>query len=68
MGAIGDDVSGPCKVQAPIVDVSTGYIGALAVLAALMTRATTGRGLSRREPVRHGGGAPAIGGNLLHRR
>jgi crotonobetainyl-CoA:carnitine CoA-transferase CaiB-like acyl-CoA transferase len=44
MGLIGDDVSGPCKVQAPIVDVSTGYIGALAVLAALMTRATTGRG------------------------
>jgi crotonobetainyl-CoA:carnitine CoA-transferase CaiB-like acyl-CoA transferase len=44
MGLIGDGVSGPCKVQAPIVDISTGYIGALAVLAALMTRAKTGRG------------------------
>jgi crotonobetainyl-CoA:carnitine CoA-transferase CaiB-like acyl-CoA transferase len=44
MGLIGDGTSGPCKVQAPIVDVSTGYIGALAVLAALMTRAKTGRG------------------------
>jgi crotonobetainyl-CoA:carnitine CoA-transferase CaiB-like acyl-CoA transferase len=44
MGLIGDDRSGPCKVQAPIVDVSTGYIGALAVLAALMERQKTGRG------------------------
>ena len=44
MGLIGDSASGPCKVQAPIVDVSTGYMAALAVLAALMTRAKTGRG------------------------
>jgi crotonobetainyl-CoA:carnitine CoA-transferase CaiB-like acyl-CoA transferase len=44
MGLIGDAASGPCKVQAPIVDVSTGYIGALAVLAALMERQKTGRG------------------------
>jgi crotonobetainyl-CoA:carnitine CoA-transferase CaiB-like acyl-CoA transferase len=44
MGLIGDDASGPCKVQAPVVDVSTGYMAALAVLAALMTRGRTGRG------------------------
>jgi crotonobetainyl-CoA:carnitine CoA-transferase CaiB-like acyl-CoA transferase len=44
MGLIGDDTSGPHKVQAPIVDVSTGYIGALAVLGALMERQKTGRG------------------------
>jgi crotonobetainyl-CoA:carnitine CoA-transferase CaiB-like acyl-CoA transferase len=44
MGLIGDETTGPCKVQAPIVDVSTGYIGALAVLAALMERQKTGRG------------------------
>jgi crotonobetainyl-CoA:carnitine CoA-transferase CaiB-like acyl-CoA transferase len=44
MGLIGDEVSGPCKVQAPIIDVTTGYIGALAVLAALMERQKTGRG------------------------
>jgi crotonobetainyl-CoA:carnitine CoA-transferase CaiB-like acyl-CoA transferase len=44
MGLIGDAESGPCKVQAPIVDVSTGYIGALAVLAALMERQKSGRG------------------------
>ncbi|MDB5362450.1 MAG: hypothetical protein JWO51_3747 [Rhodospirillales bacterium] len=44
MGLIGDASSGPCKVQAPIVDVSTGYIGALAVLAALTARQKSGRG------------------------
>ena len=44
MGLIGDDTSSPQKVQAPIVDVSTGYMGALAVLAALMERQKTGRG------------------------
>jgi len=44
MGLIGDETSGPQKVQAPIVDVSTGYIGALAVLAALVERQNTGRG------------------------
>ncbi len=44
MGLIGDENAGPCKVQAPIVDVSTGYIGALAVLAALVERQNTGRG------------------------
>jgi crotonobetainyl-CoA:carnitine CoA-transferase CaiB-like acyl-CoA transferase len=44
MGLVGDETSSPQKVQAPIVDVSTGYIGALAVLAALMERQNTGRG------------------------
>jgi crotonobetainyl-CoA:carnitine CoA-transferase CaiB-like acyl-CoA transferase len=44
MGLIGDSICGPHKVQAPIVDVSTGYIGALGVLAALMERHSPGRG------------------------
>ena len=44
MGLIGDEASGPCKVQAPIVDVSTGYVGTSAVLAALLQRSRTGRG------------------------
>ena len=44
MGLIGDELTGPCKVQAPIVDVSTGYVGTSAVLAALLQRSRTGRG------------------------
>jgi crotonobetainyl-CoA:carnitine CoA-transferase CaiB-like acyl-CoA transferase len=44
MGLIGDEVAGPCKVQAPIVDVSTGYIATTAVLAAVVERTRTGRG------------------------
>jgi crotonobetainyl-CoA:carnitine CoA-transferase CaiB-like acyl-CoA transferase len=44
MGLIGDEASGPCKVQAPIVDVSTGYVATTAVLAAVVERMRTGRG------------------------
>lgn len=44
MGLIGDEATGPCKVQAPVIDISTGYVGALAVLGALMDRQRTGRG------------------------
>ena len=44
MGLIGDEATGPCKVQAPVVDVSTGYVATSAVLAALLQRGRTGRG------------------------
>lgn len=45
MSIIGNrDVQEPCKVQAPVVDVTTGYIGAMAVLAKLLERAQGGSG------------------------
>jgi crotonobetainyl-CoA:carnitine CoA-transferase CaiB-like acyl-CoA transferase len=34
----------PSKIQAPIVDMTTGQLGAMAVLAALLERAQSGRG------------------------
>ena len=41
----------PCKVQAPIVDVMTGYVACMAVLAKLAQRARDGAGRpARREP------------------
>jgi crotonobetainyl-CoA:carnitine CoA-transferase CaiB-like acyl-CoA transferase len=44
MGLIGIDELDPCKVQAPIVDVFTGYVSALGVVARLVERLTTGSG------------------------
>jgi crotonobetainyl-CoA:carnitine CoA-transferase CaiB-like acyl-CoA transferase len=44
MSLIGTATSEPCKVQAPVVDVMTGYVAAMAVLAKLAQRARDGRG------------------------
>jgi len=44
MGLIGLEGAEPCKVQAPIVDVMTGYVAAMAILAKLAQRARDGRG------------------------
>lgn len=44
MSLIGTEDAEPCKVQAPVVDVMTGYVAAVAVLAKLQQRARDGRG------------------------
>jgi crotonobetainyl-CoA:carnitine CoA-transferase CaiB-like acyl-CoA transferase len=44
MGLIGNPDSEPCKVQTPVVDVVTGYIAMIGVLARLLERDRTGRG------------------------
>ncbi|MBT2324704.1 CoA transferase [Variovorax paradoxus] len=44
MGLIGLEGAEPCKVQAPIVDVMTGYVAVMAVLAKLAQRARDGQG------------------------
>lgn len=44
MSIIGTPMSEPCKVQAPIVDVFTGYVAALGILAKLAERQRDGRG------------------------
>jgi crotonobetainyl-CoA:carnitine CoA-transferase CaiB-like acyl-CoA transferase len=45
MSIIGhQNVPEPCKVQAPVVDVTTGYIAALAVMAKLLERSKGGTG------------------------
>ncbi|OUL99282.1 carnitine dehydratase [Variovorax sp. JS1663] len=44
MSLIGLEGGEPCKVQAPIVDVMTGYVAVMAVLARLAQRARDGRG------------------------
>ncbi|MFC3703730.1 CaiB/BaiF CoA transferase family protein [Devosia honganensis] len=44
MGLIGTAESGPMKVQAPIVDVFTGYVAALGCMTALIERSKTGKG------------------------
>lgn len=44
MSLIGYPDSEPCKVQAPVVDVSTGFISAIAILAQLLERERTGKG------------------------
>ena len=44
MSLIGLEGAEPCKVQAPIVDVMTGYVAVMAVLAKLAQRARDGRG------------------------
>ena len=44
MSLIGEDGGEPCKVQAPVVDVTTGFIATIAVLAALNGRNRTGEG------------------------
>jgi crotonobetainyl-CoA:carnitine CoA-transferase CaiB-like acyl-CoA transferase len=44
MSLIGLEGGEPCKVQAPIVDVMTGYVAAMAVLARLAQRARDGQG------------------------
>lgn len=44
MSLIGLEDSEPCKVQAPVVDVMTGYVGVMAVLAKLAQRARDGQG------------------------
>jgi len=45
MSLIGFEGGEPCKVQAPIVDVATGYLATIAVLAGLHHRAMTGEGM-----------------------
>ncbi|CAN7772419.1 CoA transferase [Variovorax sp. LjRoot290] len=44
MSLIGVEGAEPCKVQAPVVDVMTGYVAAMAVLAKLNQRARDGQG------------------------
>lgn len=44
MSLIGLEGAEPCKVQAPVVDVMTGYVAAMAVLAKLNQRARDGVG------------------------
>ena len=44
MSNIGDENSPPMKVLVPAVDMVTGFLGTTAILAALRTRDTTGRG------------------------
>lgn len=44
MSLIGVEGSEPCKVQAPVVDVMTGYVAAMAVMAKLTQRARDGQG------------------------
>ncbi|ALJ39362.1 MULTISPECIES: CaiB/BaiF CoA transferase family protein [Azospirillum] len=44
MSIIGTPASEPCKVQAPVVDVFTGYVAALGILAKMMERRRDGKG------------------------
>ncbi|NRF71052.1 CoA transferase [Aquincola sp. S2] len=44
MSLIGTEGAEPCKVQAPVVDVMTGYVAVMAVLAKLAQRARDGQG------------------------
>lgn len=44
MSLIGLEGAEPCKVQAPVVDVMTGYVAAMAVLARLLQRGRDGEG------------------------
>ena len=44
MSLIGYPDSEPCKVQAPVVDVSTGFISTIAILSQLLERERTGKG------------------------
>jgi crotonobetainyl-CoA:carnitine CoA-transferase CaiB-like acyl-CoA transferase len=44
MSLIGLEGAEPCKVQAPVVDVTTGYVAAMAVLGRLVQRARDGQG------------------------
>ncbi len=44
MSLIGDEGQPPSKVQAPVVDVTTGYIATVAVLAQLLQKQRTGAG------------------------
>ncbi|MEJ8857962.1 CoA transferase [Variovorax robiniae] len=44
MSLIGTPDGEPCKVQAPIVDVTTGYLACIGILAKLQQRSRDGRG------------------------
>jgi crotonobetainyl-CoA:carnitine CoA-transferase CaiB-like acyl-CoA transferase len=44
MSQIGVDGAEPCKVQVPAVDMTTGFLGTVAVLGALQERSRSGRG------------------------
>lgn len=44
MSLIGLPGGGPCKVQAPVVDVMTGYVACMGILAKLAQRARDGQG------------------------
>lgn len=44
MSLIGVEGSEPCKVQAPVVDVMTGYVAVVGILARLAARGRNGRG------------------------
>jgi crotonobetainyl-CoA:carnitine CoA-transferase CaiB-like acyl-CoA transferase len=44
MSLLGEDGQPPSKVQTPVVDIATGYIASIAVLAQLFQRSRTGKG------------------------
>lgn len=44
MSLVGIEGTEPCKVQAPVVDVMTGYVSVMAILAQLQQRARDGQG------------------------
>ena len=44
MGLIGVEETEPCKVQAPVVDIFSGYVAGNAILAQLIETGRTGRG------------------------
>ena len=44
MSLIGSPNAGPCKVQAPVVDITTGYMACMGILALVAQRERTGLG------------------------
>jgi crotonobetainyl-CoA:carnitine CoA-transferase CaiB-like acyl-CoA transferase len=44
MSLLGHDEAEPCKVQAPVVDVMTGYVAAMGILAKVLQRSRDGQG------------------------
>jgi len=44
MTLLGEEGQAPCKVQTPIVDITTGHLAAFAVVAQLLQRERTGKG------------------------
>ena len=61
MSLIGSPGTEPGKVQAPVVDIVTGYVACMGVLAKLTQRSRDGLGRSsRREPDELGAGAAAV--------
>jgi CoA-transferase family III len=54
-GLIGVDDQEPCKVQVPVVDVFTRYVGALGVVCRLLEGEKNGKGSSSPESGRRSG-------------